>query len=176
MKLEDIPKFPAIPKGQPKRRIYVRQCEQKVVRLMKAKRYDPVDVMTLPRSSNTEHVAYLYALMQGMEEGTIFGCAEDRAWVKLELQAFGKLSPGKEGLPEEAPVDNRGIEALFDWQQSRHTLRDNSTVSGVNESLEELKKRGEKTRAKVARSKAAAEQRLRDGGVQIGEKKQRGKK
>lgn len=152
----DMDLWPIQPRLNAPRRIYYRGTFSKEeVAELKKRGYDPVDLITLPRDNDDEHRLYLLAKAQAMEEGTIVTTNEERRQLSLNMAAFGLLKSKDLALDLRTTSGATDVDVILDWQKSRHTFRDNSTVDLVGRTPEELREYTHKA-VEEARRKAEA--------------------
>jgi hypothetical protein len=132
MKDLDISKLPVLPMDARPRRIYVREMNVEEEHELRDRGYDPVGLFALPRRDDAENITYLLAKTQAIEEGTIIASAEERKQLALGMQVFGMLNPKSTRLNLNLNLDSTDIDELLNWQRSRHTLRENTTVVGMD--------------------------------------------
>ena len=144
---------------------------------LKHRGYNPVDIITLPRSTDEEQRLYLLAKAQAIEEGTIIASAEDRRQLALNMHAFGMLKSKDMSFDVRTNTGTTDVDAVLDWSKTRHTFKDNSTVDIVGRTPEELREESHKA---VEDARLRAQSKIRqikgdddDGG---GKKKKKKKK
>jgi len=98
-----------------------------------AKGYRVVDLFTMPRGNGVdeEEIDYLRAKLQGIEEGTIVAEPEDRQRVELAMKSYGMLGQTKRTQNLNLSIDAKDLAQVLGWNQSRHTLAQNSTVQSA---------------------------------------------
>jgi hypothetical protein len=89
--------------------------------------YDAVRIMSLPRDSVADHQNYLFALLQGMSEGTIVVNKHRIEAAELEMRVRKMLNKDSSLLTTTAAVSG-DLDSVWDWTPSRNTLQGNSTV------------------------------------------------
>jgi hypothetical protein len=123
----DITKFPEL-KGDRRRTIYVSGLDLDQNDELGRLGYDCVELMTLPRETEQDHVDYLRAKLQAVEEGTIEADEESRKRVELEARAYGLLDPKRRNMQINVTAEAADIDRLLAWDSGRHTLAGNSTA------------------------------------------------
>lgn len=103
------------------RRLYVANSTKAERQELINKRYIPVDVTCLPRTTDDEHRLALEGWLQGMVEGSIPNDPERRKTIELELRERGLLV--NRTMKLEARIsDQETIEKLLQFGESRYTL------------------------------------------------------
>lgn len=109
-----------------KRRVFFELLSESDAEELASRGYDPVVLMSLPRETERDHQNYLFALLQGMTEGTVPFNKQRLDAAELELKArkmfLADYAPVGEAT---APTD---IEAVWNWEPSRHTIQGNTTI------------------------------------------------
>lgn len=125
--------FPIVPEASRPRTIYFNFAVTNLSEAaLRGRGYNPVYLLTLPRRTEQEHADFLLAHLQGIEEGTIFSSKEERLRIELSLKAYGMLDKKRPSVNINLEATTEDIKELFNWNSSRHTLRDNTTIVGVS--------------------------------------------
>lgn len=167
----ELDSFPSVPVDNRPRPLYF---DLELTKLseesLKLRGYEIIQLKTLPRRNDAEHMRYLLARLAGIDEGTVIAAKEDRLRLALELQAYGMLNPKTTRVNLNVTGSVKELHAILGWERNRHTLRDNTTIVGVSEldlhtggegalekkrklSLEKLQQEHEVFDAKVSRRK-----------------------
>jgi len=133
----ELQRFPPLP-GKRRRTIYVSGLDEECRSNLDGRGYTAVELMTLPRDCEQDHVDYVRAKMQAIEEGTIDATDEDRKCLELEARAYGFLDSKKRNVQVSVSADSATIDKLLEWDSGRHTLAGNSTA--VNAQPPKVKK------------------------------------
>lgn len=126
----DMPQWPPLSAGV-ERTVYVHGAPTREAEILRGRGYSVVEVNTLPRNSEQEHLRYLLAKAQGVEEGTIEVDQEGRKVLELEMRAYGLLDKRTTSLNLQVHTTSEEVSQIFGWGHSRHTLVDNSTQQGA---------------------------------------------
>lgn len=95
------------------------------------KGYYPIDLFSLPRTTEAEKREYLLAKAQALEEQTIELDDNERKVLELEMRAMGMLGQTSKHLNLSLNLDSATASELLSWNSDRHTLAGNSTVQSV---------------------------------------------
>lgn len=123
----DLEKFPPL-LNRRGRRVYVCGLDGLSADVLRERGYEPVEINTLSRDDDGEVAEYLHAKLQGIEEGSIEADDETRKLIELEMRSLGMLDKRSVSMRVNLSAAGSTIEDLFGWNQSRHTLSENSTV------------------------------------------------
>jgi hypothetical protein len=97
--------------------------------------YVPIATSSMPRRTDAEQQAYLLGRAQGLEEGTIHLSEEQTEALELQMKSYGLMNTKSTVMRLNVTVTDKGIAQVLDWQRSRHTLHDNTTVVGLSDLL-----------------------------------------
>lgn len=157
----DMEAFPEVPVEARPRSVYFRKVSALDRAALKNHGYAPVCLMELPRGTPEQEIAYLMAKMQGVEEGTVVVGDNELKALEIEMKAYNLLSQ-KHMVVRFNFSDRQKHKSLDDifatWKNSRHTLRGNSTVQGMQ--LPEISRKelvsgqGKRPKGDTARAKA----------------------
>lgn len=120
-----------VPRKNGKRRLYVRKCDPTLIGQFKRKNYDVVDVLTMSRSTAPENVAYLLALTQGIEEGTIAANAAQMKALELDLKIHGLLDKITKTF-NLGNTAHENVDEAMKWAPSRHATTASADVKEEN--------------------------------------------
>lgn len=124
----DLTQFPDRSQlGKPRPLFFDRSLTPQDKAILKARGYVPNVLMEMNRETDRENQDYLFALLQGMTEGTIPVDKARLAAAELELKARQMLHAGFTPAPE-SKEETKDLEAIWNWNPSRHTLQGNTTV------------------------------------------------
>jgi hypothetical protein len=123
--------FPLVQEDDRPRRLYFEILRENDRQLLVEKGYDPVALMTLPRRNSYENQVYLLAKAQGIEEGTVWASSESRRQLELSMQAYQMLHSKSVNVNMNIEGTKDDLREVLSWQQSRHTLRGNTTVQAT---------------------------------------------
>ncbi|MBH06033.1 MAG: hypothetical protein CMJ20_06895 [Phycisphaeraceae bacterium] len=137
MPVDLLSAFPLITDGVA-RTVFVRGLEQDMAEILTERGYTVVELMTMPRNNPVEEQTYLLAKCQAMEEGTIAFTTEDRRTLELAMKSAGLLDSKRTMLNLKVDIDGDDVEKMLNWNNSRHTLAENSTVQAAK-TFKELK-------------------------------------
>lgn len=114
------------------RRVFVRGCPPEITAELLSRGYEPVELFTIARDGDEKtDTEYLFAKAQAIEERTIDTTAEERKALELELRARGHLNNSTR-TNYNVRVDGADALSLLNWDTTRHTLSDNSTVQSAH--------------------------------------------
>lgn len=152
--------FPEVPEEARPRIVYFKLVSALDRAALKERGYIGVCLMELPRGTPEQEIAYLMAKTQGIEEGTLHVTDNELHALELEMKAYNLLSQ-KHMVVRFNFSDKQKHKSLDDifatWKNSRHTLRGNSTVEGMQ--LPELRRKelvtgqGKRPKGDTAREK-----------------------
>lgn len=125
----DFTNFPDLP-NESSRTLYVRGLERDEEALLRTKGYNPVDVLSLPRNTDSDNRHAIMCWITGMAEGSICMDAERRKTLELEARAYGMLINRSMRLEAKGQLEPETIEELLNLGRSTHTLQ-SSTLSGM---------------------------------------------
>lgn len=156
--------FPVVPKEARPRSLYFKMLAPLDRAMLQEHGYAPLCLLELPRGTPEQEVAYLMAKVQGIEEGTVIVSESEVKALELEMKAYNLLSQKHMVVRFNFSDKQKGksLAEVFDsWGQSRHTLRGNSTIAGMQ--LPELRRQalptGQGKRPKGAPSPATRKNR-----------------
>ena len=90
--------------------------------VLETKRYNVVDVLSLPRSNNNEHQYAVEGWLQGMSEGSIPRDKEKRLSLELEARARGLLVHRSMKIDVQVKAGPKTLEDLLASRDTRFTL------------------------------------------------------
>ena len=123
-----LSRYPRIKNATPRPVYFDSMPSADTVIKMTANGYAPIALMSMPRDDERDHKNFLFALAQGMAEGTINADKDRLHATELDMRAHGMLS--KYG-PRDMSASKRkqSVEdVLIGWQKGRHALGQSSVV------------------------------------------------
>lgn len=137
-----LTRLPDVSSAGRRRRIYVDNSPSDEREELIARGYEPIELMSMPRESEPDQLAYLRAKLQAYEERTIWASEEDRKRLELEARAWGMLGARNRQVNVNVDASSEDVERLLNWDSGRHTLAGNTTA--VFAQPPALKKKGKK--------------------------------
>jgi hypothetical protein len=115
-----------------KRQIYHEGLEPEGVERLIELGYDPIDVRNLPTDTVDSEKSQVFALLQGISEGTIEGTQTRVKSLEVRARALGMLDHRRVTLNAHIGVTSDTLEKLLDFGPSRFLLRD-TTVQKIRD-------------------------------------------
>jgi len=111
-----------------RRRIYVDGINEQAHAALAARGYEAIELMSMPRTTEADQLAYLRAKLQAFEERTVQASEEDRKRLELEARAWGMMGSRQRRVNVNVEATSEDIDKLLDWDPTRHTLAGNTTA------------------------------------------------
>lgn len=156
----DLKCFPYVAEEHRPRAVYFKFLSELDHAALVERGYAPSVLMELPRSTPEQEIAYLMAKAQAIEEGTITCSENELRALEMAMKSYNLLSQKHMVVRFNVDAKQKGksLNEIFDtWKSSRHTLRGNSTVQGME--LPDLKRKeltsgtGKRPKGDTARGK-----------------------
>lgn len=131
-----LDRFPEVPLENRPRALYFNKPLLPLDALvLQTRGYAPTVTFTLPRRTDGENQLYLLAVAQGVEEGTISLREESQDMLETEMKSAGLLTNKTITTRVNVNVLQDGIQKVLAWGESRHTLHNNTTITGLSDLL-----------------------------------------
>jgi hypothetical protein len=111
-----------------RRRVYVDGLGPAAHEGLARRGYEAIELMSMPRTTEADQLAYLRAKLQAFEERTVEASEEDRKRLELEARAWGMLGTRQRRVNVNVEASSEDIDKLLDWDPTRHTLSGNTTA------------------------------------------------
>ena len=133
----NLDQFPFVPNEARPRKISFDFLPPVDVGALEKRGYKVVLLRALPRETARDKIEFLLAMLQGVTDGTVEMSKQRGEATFLEMKARGLFADRTGTLVLTAKQVGADVQAILDWDDSRHTLAGNTTIVPT-EQIEEL--------------------------------------
>jgi len=131
----DVTVFPEVEEQHRPRTIVFDRFTDQQAALLKNKGYQPVALISLPRSTKVDNIRWMKYILQGVSDGTVELDKARSEAVTLEMKMRGLLTGKEQNVDDDGIVADDSLESIFDWTQSKHQLEGTTTTVSLDDAM-----------------------------------------